>query len=201
MALRVSLFIDFQNAYRGARTAFHGEQDPSSYGQIRPRSLGDLLAANRLLGSPPSDRVLHEVRVYRGMPRLDDRAYLPAQRQHETWEESGVTVLTRPVAGPPGKTREKGIDVELALDFFAGAIDGDFDVGIIFSADADILPAFEKVLDPRRSLGVAVELATWWNPPAMAPRIARSLRIPHHRLTAADYERVRDRRNYTIPDE
>ena len=201
MVLRVSLFIDFQNAYRGARTAFHEEQGPSSYGQISPRSLGDLLAASRLPGSPSDDRVLQAVRVYRGMPRLDDRAYLPAQRQHELWEQSGAVVTTRPVAGPPGRTREKGIDVELALDFFAGALDGDFDVGIIFSADADILPAFEKVLDPSRGLGVAVELATWWSPPAMAPRIARSLRIPHHRLGRDAYERVRDRRNYTLGEE
>ena len=202
MVLRVSLFIDFQNAYRGARTAFHDdERDPSSYGQIAPRSLGELLAASRPPGSSSGDRVLQDVRVYRGMPRLDDRAYLPAQRQHELWEQSGVVVVTRPVAGPLGKTREKGIDVELALDFFAGALDGDFDMGIIFSADADILPAFEKVLDPGRGLSVAVELATWWNPPAMAPRIARSLRIPHHRLGASDYERVRDRRNYTIAEE
>ena len=198
---RVSLFVDYQNTYRGARVAFHEDQGPSSYGQIDPRSLGAQVAASRLPGSPPDDWVLHQVRFYRGMPRLDDRAYLPAQRQHEMWEESGVIVVTRPVAGPPGKTREKVIDVELALDFFAGALDGDFDVGIIFSADADILPAFEKVLDPSRSLGIAVELATWWNPPAMAPRIARSLRIPHHRLGATAYERVRDRRNYTIADE
>ena len=42
------------------------------------------------------------------------------------------------VAGPDG-LQEKGIgDVELALDFFAGAIDGDFDVGIISSEDADL---------------------------------------------------------------
>ena len=127
--------------------------------------------------------------------------YDPIQRQLDAWRDDGVAIITRPLIGPPHRPREKGVDVELALDFFAGAIDGDFDVGIIFSADADILPAFEKVLDPKRALEVGVELATWWRPPATAPRLARSLRIPHHRLDRDAYERVRDRRNYTLGEE
>lgn len=200
MALRVSLFIDYQNAYHGARAAFHADQGASSLGQISPLAVGQLLCSGPT-STDSEERRLSDVRVYRGMPPRGTRMYDPIQRQLTAWRDDGVAIITRPVAGPPGQTREKGIDVELALDFFAGALDGDFDVGIIFSADADILPAFEKVLDPSRGLGVAVELATWWSPPAMTPRIARSLRIPHHRLSAADYERVRDRRNYTIAEE
>ena len=201
MPLRVSLFIDYQNAYHGARLAFHRNEGPASFGQIAPLSIGALLCERQPQSGSLDARRLENVSVYRGAPPRDTRMHDAIQRQIDQWRRDGITVVTRPLVGPPDRLREKGVDVELALDFFAGALDGDFDVGIIFSADADILPAFEKVLDPRRSLGVAVELATWWNPPAMAPRIARSLRIPHHRLTVADYERVRDRRNYTIPDE
>ena len=201
MALRVSLFIDFQNVYHGARYAFHHGGGPSSNGQISPRRVADLLCARRPRRSSSDQRLLHAVRVYRGMPRFPGRGHIAAQRQHEAWEEEGVTVITRPLAGPPNRAREKGVDVELALDFFAGAIDGDFDVGIIFSADADLLPAFEKVLDPRRALGVSVEIATWWNPPATTPRLARSLRIPHHRLDREAYASVRDQRSYMLSSE
>ena len=201
MALRVSLFIDYQNTYHGARLAFHHNEGPASFGQVTPRSVGEMLCERQPSTDSSAERRLEQVHVYRGAPPRDTRTHDAIQRQIGQWRQDGVAVVTRPLIGPPHRLREKGIDVELALDFFAGALDGDFDVGIIFSADADILPAFEKVLDPDRRLGVAVELATWWNPPAMAPRIARSLRIPHHRLGAADYERVRDRRNYTIAEE
>ena len=93
--------------------------------------------------------------------------------------------------------REKGIDVELALDFFAGALEDDFDVGIIFSADADLLPAIEKVLDPRRALNAAVETANWWSPPHATYQLGKDLDIRRHQLDAAAYESVRDRRNYS----
>lgn len=198
---RVSLFIDYQNVYHGARNAFHGDGVPHSAGQVSPPRLGELLVARPPLAGDANERRLHEVRVYRGMPRMEDRGYEAAQRQHDAWRRGGVKVVTRPLAGPPGGRREKGIDVELALDFFAGALDDDFDVGIIFSADADLVPTIEKVLDPTRALDVVVEVANWWRPPASTFQLAKDLGIRHHRLTVADYERVRDRRNYTIADE
>ena len=87
--------------------------------------------------------------------------------------------------------------MELALDFFAGALEDDFDVGVIFSADADLLPAIEKVLDPRRALSVVVETANWWNPPHTTFQLGKDLNIRHHQLDATAYESVRDRRNYS----
>ena len=108
-----------------------------------------------------------------------------------------MTVVTRPLQRGPDGLQEKGIDVELALDFFAGAIDGDFDVGIISSEDTDLVPAIEKVLDPHRRLGVSVEVATWWNPPEKSHPLAAALGVWSHRLSRQDYEAVRDRRDYT----
>ena len=199
--LRVSLFIDYQNVYHGARNAFHHDDAPRSAGQISPRRLGNLLVARQPLAGDVNERRLHEVRVYRGMPRTGDRGYAAAQRQHDAWRRSGVKVISRPLGGPPFRRREKGVDVELALEFFAGALDGDYDVGIIFSADADLLPAIEKVLDPDRALTAVVEVANWWNPPTVTVQLAKDLGIRHHRLTDADYERVRDDHNYTISAE
>lgn len=42
---RVWVLIDRQNCYRDARRAFHAPGDPSSYGQVSPRKLGELLVA------------------------------------------------------------------------------------------------------------------------------------------------------------
>lgn len=62
--LRVSLFIDYQNVYHGARNAFHHDDAPPSAGQISPRRLGNLLVARQPLAGDANERRLHEVRVY-----------------------------------------------------------------------------------------------------------------------------------------
>jgi len=38
MPRRTVLFVDYQNAYKGARETFHQRWDPSPYGQIDPMS-------------------------------------------------------------------------------------------------------------------------------------------------------------------
>jgi hypothetical protein len=65
MAKRVVVFVDYQNACRAARSAFHNHSvDPHWAGQIRPAAFGELII--RLSGNP--DLVLHQVRMYRGLP-------------------------------------------------------------------------------------------------------------------------------------
>ncbi|TSC93841.1 MAG: Uncharacterized protein CEN87_741 [Parcubacteria group bacterium Licking1014_1] len=43
------------------------------------------------------------------------------------------------------KLREKGIDVKLATDLIVGAIDDKYDVAVVVSSDADIIPAIDWV--------------------------------------------------------
>jgi uncharacterized LabA/DUF88 family protein len=43
------------------------------------------------------------------------------------------------------RLREKGIDVKLATDLIVGAVDDKYDVAIIVSSDADIIPAIDWV--------------------------------------------------------
>lgn len=43
------------------------------------------------------------------------------------------------------RLREKGIDVKLATDLIAGAIDDKYDVAIVISSDSDIVPAIDWV--------------------------------------------------------
>lgn len=52
------------------------------------------------------------------------------------------------------RLREKGIDVKLATDLIVGAIDNKYDVAIVVSSDADIIPAIDWV---RNRTGKKVE--------------------------------------------
>ncbi len=90
----------------------------------------------------------------------------------------------------------------MALDFYAGARNGDFDVGILFSMDYDLAPAIEKV---RTELPeVIVETAVWYDGTSQARRsivdqgFRNAYPLEHHLLDAADYRSVRDTTNYTL---
>ena len=98
VSVRTVLFIDYQNAYRGAREAFHRPNDRSNLGQLDPASIGALLVSRR------QDRVLTQVRVYWGRPDavLDPVGHGANLRQTSSWESAGVTAITRPLRYPRG---------------------------------------------------------------------------------------------------
>lgn len=91
-----------------------------------------------------------------GPPQVrDPQGYRAGRRQIAVWEaQGGITPVTRTLRYrrdlPP---HEKGIDVSLAIDYVARAVDRAFDVGIIFSTDTDLVPALEFVAR-RPELGV-----------------------------------------------
>ena len=97
------------------------------------------------------------------------------------------------------RTREKGIDVVLAVDFVMMAQRGEYDVGIIFSDDTDLDPALEAVGD-LRGPGHA-ELASWRDPNRGGPRdvTAGGARVYSHILDFADYQRLQDAQDYNHP--
>ena len=97
-------------------------------------------------------RVLHQVRMYRGLPdsTKDPKGYGAASRQIAAWKKLPlIDVTTRPFRYPPdypqSKAQEKGIDVQLALDFVMMAVRGEYDVGVLMSNDTDLRPALEQV--------------------------------------------------------
>ena len=185
MTKRVALFVDYQNVYMRARDAFHNPQaDPHWMGQIDPVALGNYIIRSK----DESDRVLHQVRMYRGMPNpeYDARGHRAARRQISAWERSSlVTVRTRPFRYPrnypASRPQEKGIDVQIALDFVMMAVRGEYDVGVLMSNDTDLRPALEETM----ALGaIVVEVATW-QPREGRPR--QHLRLPRRRADMQPY--------------
>lgn len=193
------VFIDYQNVYKGAREAFGKTNAPGVYGQIDPQRLGQEVV-NRY-----EDRALEQVRVYRGRPSQlrDPYGYAASQRQLAAWQRMpDVKPVIRDLRYPPGwpdcadRPQEKGIDVALAVDFVRLAIQGRYDIGVIFSADTDLKPAMESVLsldNPPK-----VEVAAWGSTGGHASR----LRLPDRSVWCqyfgiSDYESIRDTVNYS----
>lgn len=122
-------------------------------------------------------------------------------RQCAAWDSAGAVVVHRPLKYPPNAPpQEKGIDVQLAIDFVAGAFDDAYDTGIIFSTDTDLRPALEFVAT--RYPSKTVETAAWLSVDS-GRGVGLRLEKPAtwcHRLTRDDYRAVRDLRDYNIPD-
>jgi uncharacterized LabA/DUF88 family protein len=206
---RLCVFIDYQNTYMRARECFGSPQTLAdfTFGQVLPRRLAVLL--RQRAEAAGKDRELVAVKVYRGEPDAERSRVGQAacQRQVRFWEaQAMVTPVTRPLHYRPTRwqggqpveweVREKGIDVMIAVDMVRGALADEFDVAVLMSADTDLIPAAEAVLDA----GKWLEFAAW------RPDVGWSthLRIDGrqtwcHHLRRADFEAVSDRTDYTQP--
>jgi hypothetical protein len=193
---RVAVFIDYQNVYKGARSAFGLEWDPHMAGQIYPRRLG-----LKLKGVGDDERELVAVRVYRGLPssERDPKSYGAADRQVALWRKQElVTPVTRPLNyRNPAQPKEKGIDVCIAIDFVMMAMRNEYDVGVLFSADTDLLPALEAVIAIKSA--AACEIAAWKPTGFHANRLwVKGQGVHCHLLDETDFKHVRDDTDYTV---
>lgn len=187
----------------GARKAFNLRARGHLDGQILPGPLGVLLC-DRGRRIDPS-RSLESVTLFRGepSPAHSPKGLAACQRQVRRWtRQAGVRVVTRPLKYYPsvsrdGRTtyeaREKGIDVLIALAMVTGALKDAFDVGILFSADSDLIPALEQV----RDAGKVIEVASWRSPTTFSPRLnTPGRRLWCHWLDERDYSHIRDDTDY-----
>ena len=202
---RVVVFIDYQNVYHCARELFSvpGWVPPST-GNVYPLEYGKMLCDLGLEKDP--NRVLAGVRVYRGQPvpgKGHEKVCRSFDRQVALWKKTpGVEGFTRPLRYFPAisetgeryqRGEEKGVDVMMALDIAIGAIRNSYDIGIVATADADLLPAVEHALVANKR----VETATWW-----APKSSRGqLKVPNrnlwnHNLDKGKFDQVRDDTDY-----
>ena len=133
------------------------------------------------------------------------KAYGANRRQVAAWEQAGATVVPRalryPVNWPDSREEEKGIDVELAVDFVVMAVRDQYDRAILMSTDTDLKPALEAVA--ALSTGVPkCEVAAWSSPvPTYHSRrlSIKGTRLWCHWLTEEDYRKIADPTNYLLP--
>jgi uncharacterized LabA/DUF88 family protein len=194
--LRVTLFVDDKNIYKGARTAFFDDRHPHYYGQYNPVELGRLICLRSPTGA---NRILQQVRIYSGSPDASrqPQAYAAHSKQRNAWEKLGAKAITRilryPAAWPNSKPEQKGVDVALAVDFVSLAIDNEFDVGVIASTDTDLKPALEYV-KKKCDARCQVEVAAW-----RSSRAKNRLYLPGvwcHWLDINDYNLISDLTDY-----
>lgn len=196
MVDRIVVFVDAQNAYRGARTAFFTPSEHHTAGQVDPVALGQLICDR---GQADRERRLESVRIYTGRPSAtrDPRSYSAHMKQCAEWERRGAVVIWRNLRYPPihaqGRPEEKGIDVALAVDLVAGAIDDAYDIGVIMSTDTDLKPALEYVVGKFHG-AKRCEVAAWKGGSRRLD--IEQARLWCHFLDAADYDLVRDPTDY-----
>lgn len=196
---RLILFLDDKNFYKGARSAFFSGVNAHYYGQINPIELGNLICAR----PAKTQRQLQQVRVYTGSPdsTKQPKTYAAHMKQCQRWKKDGVEVITRmlryPQDWPKSKELQKGVDVALAVDFVALAIDNLYDIGVVASTDADLRPALEYVIQKRRNK-CHVEVAAWFTPQTKNRLSVPGINIWCHRLSQADYNTVADLTDYNV---
>jgi uncharacterized LabA/DUF88 family protein len=192
---RAIVFVDYQNVYRSARDAYglHGEDN--LLGNVRPYSLGRQMMRGGGL-------VLAQVRVYTGVhtPQHSAKLHGMMQRRISAWIASNpdkIEVFPRPVRYGAKGPREKGVDVEIAIDFVRLALEDVYDVGIMLSADTDLVPALQFVADKcREKRLITVGYAPDSGCQAPAPLDLRRGSVERRYMTRRDFERVRDDADY-----
>jgi uncharacterized LabA/DUF88 family protein len=197
VSLRTVVFLDNQNMYMGAREAFGWEQSIGRFGNFRPYGLG------RILVRDPA-RTLTQVRVYTGVPTpaRDKAGNAATQRRIAAWVAEmpdKVQVFPRPLKYPPPRGREKGVDVELAIDFVRLALNDDYDVGVLASCDTDLVPALQFVAEQFPAKTICT--VAWEAEPGFEGNTNEPLDLPgggvlRHKLAKRDFDRIADKRNF-----
>jgi len=195
-AVRVAVFIDWQNTYKTAREAFGWRDYPNEYGNYSPYQLARILAAGNDRGT---DAQLVRVAIHRGLPsqRHDQHGYAANRRQAAAWIKENPEVVIprlRPLRYDRGGTpREKGVDVELALGAVEWTLMKQCEVAVIFSHDTDLVPVVETLT---RMKGTdCIETASWAGQ-YFNQRIRTRPPVYHHAISEAVFDRVETRVNY-----
>lgn len=189
------LFIDYQNVHFTAWECFSSYGSPVYDSLIDPGKFGDqVLAARAARNFDPVD--LEEIHVFRGWPsrRHEGQQHARVQKQASNWTRDPrvkmhLRSLQYPRDWPDEPAKEKGVDVELAVEVVRAAITRTADVIIVATRDTDIVPALDLVTTATASV---VELATWDG----QSELKVTSRPKTVRLGRSAFNRSRDTRNY-----
>jgi uncharacterized LabA/DUF88 family protein len=196
---RAVVFVDGQNLFHSAKDAF---------GYTYPNF--DLrLLAEAICTAQSWDIV--ECRFYTGIPSSEDNPFWNSFWVKKTAQmgRSGVSVFTRPmryrnktVRLPDGSTHtfltgeEKGIDVRIALDILTGAMNGSYDVAVVFSQDQDLSEAATEIhtIALQQDRWIKVACAFPWSPAAHNKRGINS--TDWIKIDRATYDKCIDPKDY-----
>jgi uncharacterized LabA/DUF88 family protein len=196
VAVRVAVFIDWQNTYKTAREAFGWVDYPNEYGNYSPYQLARILAAGNERGA---DAELVRVNVHRGLPsqKHSQKAYAANRRQSAAWMNENPELVIprlRPLRyDRDGEPREKGVDVELALAAVEWTLTNQCQVAVVFSHDTDLVPLVEMLT--RLKGQDSIETVSW-TAPHFNQRIRTRPPVFHHSVSQDVFSRVETRVNY-----
>jgi hypothetical protein len=110
-----------------------------------------------------------------------------------------VRVFPRSLSYPPPEGREKGVDVELAIDFASLALDDEYDIAVLASTDTDLVPPLELVV--RRFPDKIVETAAYKPVPGYEESANAALDLSGGGVTRKTidkkhFDRIADTRNF-----
>ncbi len=158
-------------------------------------------------GAGGVQRELTGVHIHSGLASAsrDLPTHSARQRQFEAWRKLSPCVEVHPRSlayrGPRDRVIavEKGIDVAIAIGMVRRVlIEEGCDIGILVSADTDLLPALELIVERR---GVAaVEVAMWSAPTwPVKPLGLAGHKVRQHALDEKVYRRSEDRHSERVP--
>lgn len=193
-----TLFIDYQNMYRSARDAFGWRNEPSHFGNFRPEAL-----ASQLQGRNHTLEI-DSIRIYTGVhtPQRNSHQNAVMNRRMSAWVADApdrVEVFPRPLAYRGREAREKGVDVELAIDIVALALEEKFDALVLASADTDLVPALDLVatrFPEKRIVTLGYTPEPGFDNDAPAPIDITGGGAQRRFIPKRDFELIVDRRNF-----
>lgn len=189
------LFIDYQNVHFTAWECFSSYGTPVYECLIDPGKFADRVLEQRAARNF-EEVELSEIHVFRGWPsrRHEGAQHARVQKQASNWTRDRrvnmhLRTLQYPRDWPDEPAKEKGVDVELAIEVVRAAIQGTADVLIVATRDTDIVPALDLV---STSTAARIELATWEGQSEL--KVASRPKVV--RLGKSEFNRSRDTRNY-----
>lgn len=216
-ALKTVVYVDYNNVKSRAVKAKW-----SSHGHFSPWELANLICTrrNNKMKKAPTFRPfeLVGVCVYVGHPDpdldLDPHAFDREKRRFAAWREDSdhrlrivAPFLQYPCTWHAFKRErddvvEKEVDTSLAVDMVSMAVEGKFDVAILFSSDTDYRPPVYDITERSGAREFPrVDLAAWSPRGILAcpeyPELEDSAR--HHILHGHGYMTVADDENYEPP--
>ncbi len=177
---RVSIFIDGGNFYRRIRE--NGLIPKGT--RFDYVKFADCLARSRKISS--KTYYIGIVRNYdnssKSQKMVESQQKLLSQLENEGFQiKRGKIVYDN-------KIREKGVDVQIAIDLVIGAAEDIYDVAIIVSSDTDLIPAIRYV----KSRGKIVEYVGFSNTPSIGMIKESDARILLLKEQIEDWRKVAD---------